>query len=85
MVATLLINLLAFMVALVLTRGINGHERVPHDLFVPNLIGGIVLGYIWQILINCVPRWWAAFAGAEHPAGYWGPDHSGWPGSRWAT
>ena len=54
LVATLLINLLAFTVALVLTRGIRGTNIFRTVFFMPNLIGGIVLGYIWQILINCV-------------------------------
>ena len=53
-VATLVINLLAFTVALVLTRGIKGTNVFRTVFFMPNLIGGIVLGYIWQILINCV-------------------------------
>lgn len=53
-VSTVTINLLAFAVALVLTRGIKGTNIFRTVFFMPNLIGGIVLGYIWQILINCV-------------------------------
>ncbi|MDY5564068.1 MAG: sugar ABC transporter permease [Candidatus Limivicinus sp.] len=53
-VSTLLINLFALTVALLLTRQIRGTNLFRTVFFMPNLIGGIVLGYIWQILINCV-------------------------------
>jgi raffinose/stachyose/melibiose transport system permease protein len=53
-VSTLLINVLAFTIAMVLTRGIKGTNAFRTVFFMPNLIGGIVLGYIWQILLNCV-------------------------------
>ena len=53
-VSTILINVLAFAVALVLTKGIKGTNIFRTVYFMPNLIGGIVLGYIWNILINCV-------------------------------
>ena len=72
-VATLLINLLAFMVALVLTRGIKGTNVFRTIFFMPNLIGGIVLGYIWQILINCVLSLVGKpLLALNTPAGYWG-------------
>ncbi|MBR5288384.1 MAG: sugar ABC transporter permease [Clostridia bacterium] len=51
-VSTVLINLIAFMIALALTRGIRGTNIFRTVFFLPNLIGGIVLGYIWQILLN---------------------------------
>ena len=53
-VSTILINVLAFAVALALTSGIKGTNLFRTVYFMPNLIGGIVLGYIWNILINCV-------------------------------
>ena len=53
-VSTVLINVLAFAVALVLTRNIRGTNLFRTVYFMPNLIGGIVLGYIWNILINCL-------------------------------
>ena len=53
-VSTLLINVLALAVALLLTRQIKGTNVFRTVFFMPNLIGGIVLGYIWQILFNCV-------------------------------
>lgn len=53
-VSTLAINVLAFAIALLLTRGIRGTNAFRTTFFMPNLIGGIVLGYIWQILLNGV-------------------------------
>ena len=51
-VSTILINVLAFLLALALTRGLKGTNAFRTVFFLPNLIGGIVLGYIWQILLN---------------------------------
>ena len=53
-VSILLINIIAFGLALLLTRKLKGTNIFRTIFFMPNLIGGIVLGYIWQILINCV-------------------------------
>ena len=72
-VSTVLINVLAFSAAVVLTRGIIGTNVFRTVYFMPNLIGGIVLGYIWNILINCA----LSLAGKpllalNSTAGYWG-------------
>ena len=53
-VSTILINVIAFAIALALTSRIKGANLYRTVFFMPNLIGGIVLGYIWQILLNCV-------------------------------
>ena len=53
-VSTVLINVIAFAIALALTSRIKGSNLYRTVFFMPNLIGGIVLGYIWQILLNCV-------------------------------
>ena len=50
----ILINVLAFAVAFALTKQIRGSNLFRGVFFVPNLIGGIVLGYIWKTLINSV-------------------------------
>jgi raffinose/stachyose/melibiose transport system permease protein len=52
LVAVLLINVFAFGIALLLTKKIRGTNIFRTVFFMPNLIGGIVLGYIWQLLIN---------------------------------
>ncbi|MCI7263829.1 MAG: carbohydrate ABC transporter permease [Otoolea sp.] len=72
-VSILLINVIAFGLALLLTRKLKGTNIFRTVFFMPNLIGGIVLGYIWQILINCV----LSLAGKpllalNSQAGYWG-------------
>ncbi len=51
-VTVLIINIAAFFIALALTRGIKGSNVFRTVFFMPNLIGGIVLGYIWQLIIN---------------------------------
>ena len=53
-VAIISINIFAFLFALALTKGIKGTNTYRAVFFMPNLIGGIVLGYIWQIIINGV-------------------------------
>ncbi|MCR5735456.1 MAG: sugar ABC transporter permease [Lachnospiraceae bacterium] len=52
LVSSVLINVLSFIIALVLTREYKGTNIFRTVFFMPNLIGGIVLGYIWQTLIN---------------------------------
>ena len=59
-VSMITINVLAFALAYALTRGIKGTNLFRTVFFMPNLIGGIVLGYIWQILINGILRYFDA-------------------------
>ena len=68
-----LINVIAFALALLLTRKLKGTNIFSTICFMPHLIVGIVLGYIWQILINCV----LSIVGQpllalNSSAGYWG-------------
>ncbi|MCI8390169.1 MAG: sugar ABC transporter permease [Roseburia sp.] len=53
-VSVITINVAAFTIAMLLTKGIRGTNLFRTVFFMPNLIGGIVLGYIWQILLNGV-------------------------------
>ena len=73
-VSILSINVIAFALALVLTRdNLKGTNIFRTVFFMPNLIGGIVLGYIWQILINCVLSLVAEpLLALNSTAGYWG-------------
>ena len=50
--AVILINIVAFGLAYLLTSGIKGQNFFRAGFFVPNLIGGIVLGYVWQFVFN---------------------------------
>jgi len=72
-VSIIVINVVALGLALLLTRNLKGTNIFRTVFFMPNLIGGIVLGYIWQILINCV----LSIVGQplialNTQAGYWG-------------
>ena len=72
-VSTVLINVLAFAIALALTRGLRGTNLFRTVFFMPNLIGGIVLGYIWNILINCLLSLLGQpLIALNTNAGYWG-------------
>lgn len=51
-VSVLIINVAAFLIALALTRKIGGSTLFRTVFFMPNLIGGIVLGYIWKIILD---------------------------------
>lgn len=51
-VSVITINLLAFTIAMFLTRAMKGTNMFRTVFFMPNLIGGIVLGYIWQLILN---------------------------------
>ena len=67
------INIIAFALALLLTKGLKGTNIFRTVFFLPNFIGGIVLGYIWQILINCVLALVEApLLALNSQAGYWG-------------
>ncbi len=72
-VSTILINGIAFAIALALTKEMKGTNAFRTVFFMPNLIGGIVLGYIWQILLNCVLSNMAQpLLALNSTAGYWG-------------
>ena len=51
-VSVVLINVIGFAVALLLTKKIKGTNIFRTVFFMPNLIGGIILGYVWQLLLN---------------------------------
>ena len=72
-VSVLTINVFAFAIAMLLTKGIRGTNLFRTVFFMPNLIGGIVLGYIWQILINCLLTIIGQpLLALNSSAGYWG-------------
>jgi raffinose/stachyose/melibiose transport system permease protein len=52
MIAVVLVNLVAFILAFLVTSGVKGQNFFRAGFFVPNLIGGIVLGYIWKFVFN---------------------------------
>ena len=70
--AVIVINVIAFLLALMLTRGIRGTNLFRTVFFMPNLIGGIVLGYIWQLIINGVLYNYGYSITSNAVFGYWG-------------
>lgn len=71
-VSVISINVLAFASAYTLTRGIKGTNLFRTVFFMPNLIGGIVLGYIWQIIINGILAKFGATITADAKYGFLG-------------
>ncbi len=71
-VSVLSVNIFAFALALLLTRGIRGTNIFRTVFFMPNLIGGIVLGYIWQLIINGVLYNFGVSITSSANFGYWG-------------
>ncbi|MDR1470667.1 MAG: sugar ABC transporter permease [Spirochaetaceae bacterium] len=71
-VSVLVINTVAFALALLLTRGFKGTNVYRTIIFMPNLIGGIVLGYIWQFIINGVLTKFGVTITVDPKYGFWG-------------
>ena len=71
-VSLLLINIIAFVIAYVLTQGIKGANIFRTVFFMPNLIGGIVLGYIWSMIFNGILSRYGTSILMETRFGFWG-------------
>ena len=71
-VSLVVINLLAFAVAYALTRGIKGSNAFRTVFFMPNLIGGIVLGWLWQVILNGVLANYGVTVVTNEWYGFWG-------------
>ena len=71
-VTVISINILAFALALVLTKGLKGTNLFRTIFFMPNLIGGIVLGWIWQVIINGVLLNYGQTIVSNPKFGFWG-------------
>ncbi|WP_288766143.1 carbohydrate ABC transporter permease [uncultured Varibaculum sp.] len=71
-VSIVTVNLFAFAIAWVLTRKLRGTNFFRTVFFMPNLIGGIVLGYTWQIIINAILQNYGATLVTDWKYGYAG-------------
>ncbi|MGN0551353.1 MAG: carbohydrate ABC transporter permease [Acutalibacteraceae bacterium] len=71
-VSVITINVLAFLLALLLTRAIKGTNIFRTTFFMPNLIGGIVLGYIWLLIINGLLGIFGVTITYDPAYGFWG-------------
>lgn len=72
MVSMITINVIAFSLALLLTRKLKGTNIFRTVFFMPNLIGGIVLGYIWQIVLNGLFGLFGVTLTYSADYGFWG-------------
>ncbi len=71
-ISVLVINVLAFAIAMLLTKGIPGTNAFRTVFFMPNLIGGIVLGYIWQLILNGIFAYFGRTLTYSGSYGFWG-------------
>ncbi|MBR2952272.1 MAG: sugar ABC transporter permease [Clostridia bacterium] len=71
-VSVISINVIAFLLAYLLTGKIKGTNAFRTVFFMPNLIGGIVLGYIWQLIINGILGSFGLDITVDASYGFWG-------------
>ncbi len=71
-VSVITVNIFAFILALLLTRAIRGTNLFRSIFFLPNLIGGIVLGYIWNLIINGILGFYGVDITFKAEYGFWG-------------
>jgi len=71
-VTTIIINVVAFAIAYMLTKAFKGTNVFRSVFFMPNLIGGIILGYVWLLLLNGVLAHWARSITYSSTYGFWG-------------
>ena len=71
-VSIILINVLAFFIAYALTQHIRGANLFRTVFFMPNLIGGVVLGYIWSMIFDAILKGYNTYLTANATYGFWG-------------
>lgn len=71
-VSVITINIFAFILALLLTKALKGTTFFRTVFFMPNLIGGIVLGYIWNLLVNSILGIFGFDITYDADYGFWG-------------
>lgn len=71
-VCVITINVIAFLLASALTKKLPATNGLRTVFFMPNLIGGIVLGYIWQLIINGVLSRFDVTITSDASYGFWG-------------
>lgn len=71
-VSLVVINVIALALALALTQKMRGTNLFRTIFFMPNLIGGIVLGYIWQLIFNGVLSHFETTLNLNEWYGFWG-------------
>ena len=71
-VSIVLINVIAFLIAFALTQKMRGANLFRTVFFMPNLIGGVVLGYIWSMIFDAILRNYSTYLTANATYGFWG-------------
>lgn len=71
-VSVITINVFAFTIAMLLTKAMKGTNVFRTVFFMPNLIGGIVLGYIWQLILNGILMYFDRTLTYSASYGFWG-------------
>ncbi|MFT8988131.1 MAG: sugar ABC transporter permease [Bifidobacterium psychraerophilum] len=71
-ITTVIVNVVAFAIAYMLTKTMRGSNLFRSVFFMPNLIGGIILGYIWLLLLNGVLAKWGRSITFSGTYGFWG-------------
>ncbi|MBQ6719980.1 MAG: sugar ABC transporter permease [Oscillospiraceae bacterium] len=71
-VSIILINVVAFFIAYALTQKMRGANLYRTVFFMPNLIGGVVLGYIWSMIFDGILKNYSTYLTAEPTYGFWG-------------
>lgn len=71
-VSLIAINVTAFLLAMALTRKMRGTNVFRTIFFMPNLIGGIVLGYIWQLIFDGILQQYGTALKLNEWLGFWG-------------
>ena len=72
LVSIVVINLFAFLLAYALTQKIKGSNLFRTVFFMPNLIGGIVLGYIWSTIFDAILQNYGKQLATDATLGFWG-------------
>ncbi len=71
-VSIVLINVVAFTIAYALTQRMRGSNIFRTIFFMPNLIGGVVLGYIWSMIFDAILKRYSTYLTANATYGFWG-------------
>lgn len=71
-VSIILINVIAFAIAYALTQKMRGANLFRTVFFMPNLIGGVVLGFIWSIIFDGILKHFGTYLIANGTYGFWG-------------
>ena len=71
-VTIVIINVISFAIAYALTQKLRGSNLFRTVFFMPNLIGGVVLGYVWQMIFDAILRRYNTYLTANATYGFWG-------------